>query len=491
MKKLFAVLLTLVLVLSMGTIALAADGEKLTWTGDITINSAENVSVDGKTFKAYQILEAEAIDSTDLDKGVIYSIPAAMQGFYDGLCGGDDSKATVDEVVAYIESADLQDFAVAALAAAKVASITTKSAIGADGKATFSGLPFGYYVIEDEGTATPISALMLRTTSKEVNLKADMPAIEKKIDGDKDVDSTTVDLVDYNTATVGEDVPYVLKSKVPDMTGYKSYTYIVTDTFSNGLDFNDDVEITIGGVEYTDFTVAENGQTVTITFNDFIALKEQVGAEIVITYSATVNENAIIGVEGNPNTVYLTYSNNPQIEDSTEDTPEDEVRTYLVDLIINKTDADGVALPNAEFEIKQGDVVIATGTSDANGLVEFTWKNGVGLKDGETYTIVESNPPEGYNKAEDIEFTVKCEDPQDATTSTNCTWSTVNNVLTFTKTETAEADDYFKTTVINRTGTLLPETGGIGTTIFYVVGGLLMVAAFVLLVSKKRMASFA
>ncbi len=487
MKKLFAVLVALTLVLSMGTIALAAE----TWKGDITINSAENVSVNGKIFKAYQILEAEAIDETNLEKGVIYSIPDAMKSFYNGNCDADnDGTATVDEVVAYIETADLQDFAVAALAAAKAAGVTPASATGADEKATFTGLPFGYYVIEDEGTATPISALMLRTTSKEVNLKADMPAIEKKIDGDKDVDSTTVDLVDYNTATVGEDVPYVLKSKVPDMTGYKSYTYIVTDTFSNGLDFNDDVEITIGGVDYTDFTVAENGQIVTITFNDFIALKEQVGAEIKITYSATVTEDAIIGVEGNPNTVYLTYSNNPQ-SNTTENTPEDEVRTYLVDLIINKTDADSVALPNAEFEIKQGDVVIATGTSDANGLVEFTWKNGVGLKDGETYTIVESNPPEGYNKAEDIEFTVKCEDPQDATTSTNCTWSTVNNVLTFTKTETAEADDYFKTTVINRTGTLLPETGGIGTTIFYVVGGLLMAAALVLLVSKKRMASFA
>lgn len=490
MKKLFAVLVALTLVLSMGTIALAAE-----WTGEIIINSAENVSVNGKEFKAYQILEAEPVDATNLDKGVIYFIPEAMQSFYDGLCDSDDadSVASVDEVTTYINGLDaegLQAFAVDALAAAKVAGIAPASATGAGEKATFTGLEFGYYVIEDEGTATPISALMLRSTSTEVTLKADKPAIEKKIDGDTDVDNTTAGLVDYNTAIVGEVVPYVLTSKVPDMTGYTSYTYTVTDTFSDGLTFNNDVAVTVDGATYTDFTVEENGQVVTITFNNFIDLADKAGKEIKITYSATVNENAIVGVEGNANTVKLTYSNNPQ-ENTTEDTVEDKVYTYLVDLIINKTDAQGVALPGAEFAVEdaEGDT-IATGTSDAQGLVKFTWTNGVGLKDGETYTIVETKAPEGYNKAQDIEFTVTCTDPADAANS-NCAWSSNNNSVTFTVTDTAEADDYFETTVINRTGSLLPETGGIGTTIFYVVGGILMLAALVLLVSKKRMANFA
>ena len=483
MKKLFAVLVALTLVLSMGTIALAAE-----WTGDITINSTENVSVNGKTFKAYQILKAEAVDSTNLDKGVIYSIPAEMQSFYDGLCGGTDNVATIDEVVDYISAADrdLQDFAVAALAAAKTATgLTTDTATGAGDKATFEDLPFGYYVIEDEGTATPISALMLRSTSTEVNIKADKPAIVKKIDGDKDVDGTTNDLVDYNTALIGEKVPYVLKSKVPDMTGYDSYTYIVTDTFSAGLTFNNDVAVTVGGEEYTDFTVAQNGQVVTITFNNFIALKEDAGEEIKITYSATVNENAVVGVEGNPNEVYLTYSNNPQ-EDTTEDTNKDVVRTYLAKLIINKTDENDIALPGAEFEVKLGDEVIATGISDKNGLVEFTWLNGVALKDGEKYTIVETKAPEGYNEADDITFTVTCTDPDENAAVQDCVWSSNNDEVTF-----VTDNDRFEVTIKNTTGTLLPETGGIGTTIFYVVGGLLMVAAFVLLVSKKRMATFA
>lgn len=490
MKKLFAVLVALTLVLSMGTIALAAE----TWTGDIIINSAENVSVDDKTFKAYQILEAEAVDTNDLEKGVIYSIPDSMQSFYNTLCGGTDNTATVEEIADYLDDADaetLQKFAKDALAAAKKADITAASATVADDKATFTGLPFGYYVIEDEGTATPISALMLRSTSKEVTLKADKPAIEKKIDGDTDIDDTTTGLVDYNTATVGEKVPYVLTSKVPDMTGYTSYTYTVTDTFSDGLTFNNDVAVTVGDVEYTDYTVVNNAQVVTITFNNFINLADKAGEEIKITYSATVNENAVVGVEGNPNTVKLTYSNNPQ-ENTTEETTEDKVYTYLVDLIINKTDADGVALPGAVFEIKNDENnVIATGTSDETGKVVFTWTNGVGLKDGETYTIVETDAPEGYNKAADIDFTVNCTDPAADAVDADCTWTSTNNKVTFTITETAEADDYFEATVINKTGSLLPETGGIGTTIFYVVGGILMLAALVLLVSKKRMANFA
>ncbi len=494
MKKLFAVLVALTLVLSIGTIALAADVD--TWTGSITINSSDSVKVDGKNFKAYQILEAEAVDVNDLGKGVIYSIPAGMQTFYDGLCGGDDNVATVDEVTAYIsdDATDLHDFAKAALAAAKTASgLNIGTATGANDKATFTDLPFGYYVIEDEGTATPISALMLRSTSEEVTIKADKPSIEKKIDGTTDGDRTTDGLVDYNTAAVGETVPYVLTSKVPDMTGYKSYTYTVTDTFSAGLTFNDDVAVTIDGEEYKDYTVNKNGQVVTITFNNMIALNtpEKIGKEIKITYSATVNENAIVGVEGNPNTVKLTYSNNPQ-SNTTDNTKEDKVYTYLVDLIINKTGHDGTTpLPGAEFAVMQGETVLATGTSDSTGKVVFKWNDETGLKDGETYTIVETKAPAGYNEAKDIEFTVTCTDPAADATDANCTWNSSNNSVTFTVTDTAEADDYFEATVINKTGSLLPETGGIGTTIFYIVGITLMLGAAIVLVSKKRMASFA
>lgn len=487
MKKFASVLVAIVLVLVMSVPAFAAK----TWTGTITLKSAANVSVDGKTFKAYKILDAEAVSDDDLEKGVSYKIPENMQDFYNTEFGGDDNVATIEEVVDALEeikddSTALHNFAVKALAAAKAANIQPATATGANDKAEFTEIPFGYYVIEDEGEA-PISALMLKSTSEELTIKADKPTIEKKIDGDKDGDKTTNGLVDYNTAVVGEKVPYVLTSYVPDMTGYTSYTYTVTDTFSKGLDFNDDVKVTIGGVEYTNFTVNQDGQTVTIEFNNFIELADKKGEKIEITYSATVNENAIVGVEGNPNTVKLEYSNNPQDSESKGETPDDTVYTYVVDLIINKVDENEAPLAGAEFEIRDSEGnVIATGTSDDQGKVTFTWVNGKGLKDGETYTIVETKAPAGYTKAADIVFTVNCEDP--TAPKTECVWSSTDNKVSFTKTETAEVDDYFTVTVVNKTGSLLPETGGMGTTMFYVLGGLLVVGAAILLVTKKRMA---
>lgn len=493
MKKIASVVLAMLLVFAMSVPTFAAG----TWTGTITIKSAENVSVDGKNFNAYKILDAVAIDSDDLSKGVTYSIPESMQSFYNTEFGGDDGVATIEEVAAALEaikddSDKLQAFAVKALAAAKTAGITPATATGSADKAVFNGLDFGYYVIEDDGTKTPVSALMLKTTSEEITLKADKPSIEKKIDGDTDGDKTTDGLVDYNTAAIGDKVPYVLTSKVPDMTGYTKYEYTVTDTFSDGLTFNNDVKVTIGGVEYTDYTVTKSadGQTVTIKFNNFIELADSAGEEIKITYSATVNEDAIVGVEGNPNKVELEYSNNPQDETSKEKTPEDIVYTYVVDLIINKTDEEGQPLAGAKFELKDSEGnVIASGTSDEAGKVVFTWVDGIkGLKDGEKYTIVETEAPTGYNRAADIVFTVNCEDPDDISVSANCTWSSDNEKVTFTLTDTAEADDYFEATIVNKTGSLLPETGGMGTTMFYVLGGLLVVGAAILLITKKRMA---
>ena len=492
MKKIFAVLMALTLILSLSVATVCADEVK-EWTGSITIEGTANVPVAGKTFAAYKVLDAVAVDADDLDAGVLYSIPAALQTIYDDLCGGEDGVATVDEVTAYI-NANTDTFAATILAEVKDKDIvtSTNSTIIGD-KAVISGLDFGYYVIEDKGTATPISALMLKSTSATVKVKADKPDIDKAIDGDADADVTTDDLVDYNTAKVGDVVPYVLTSKVPDMTGYTTYTYTVTDTFSAGLTFNydednlnDAVEITIGGVAYNDYTVAVNGQVLTITFNNFINQAENKGDAIVIKYSATVNENAVFGVEGNPNTVYLTYSNNPQ-ENTTENTVEDVVRTYLVDLVINKVDGNDTPLQGAKFDLEDADGnVIASGESDANGLVVFTWVDGVkGLRDKETYTIVETQAPAGYNKADDITFQVICTDPAANAENQKCAWSTDNTKVTFDTT-----DNRLESTIQNLTGWLLPETGGIGTTIFYVVGGLMMVFAGIVLVSKKRMGSY-
>lgn len=472
--KLFSVLLAVMLVFAMAIPAFAATA----WTGDITIKSSDKVSVDGKTFNAYKILDAQAVDANNLNSGVIYSIPESMASFF-ATYGGDVTEVT--EAIAAMDDYELHAFAADALAAAKTADITPATATGADNKATFNSLDFGYYVIEDTSETAPISALMLKASSVEVTIKTDIPSIEKKIDGNTDKDNTTSGLVDFNTALIGEKVPYVLTSKVPKMDQYTTYTYIVTDTFSNGLDFQNDVKVTVNGEDYTDFTVKEDGQTITITFNNFIALTDKAGKDIKITYSALVTDQASVGSQGNLNKAYLTYSSNPNDSTETDDTEEDVVYTYLSTLVINKTDAIGAPLAGASFAIKQGEETIATGTSDENGLVSFTWTNGAALKDGETYTIVETNAPAGYNKADDITFTVNCADPTG--TNTECVWTATEDVV-----YDAE-DDRFEATIKNLTGTLLPETGGIGTTIFYIVGGLLVIGAAILLITKKRMSA--
>lgn len=487
-SKIFSVVLALVLVFAMAIPAFAAE----TWTGSITLNSAKNVSVDGKLFKAYKILDAEAVDVNNLEAGVIYSIPAAMQSFYDGLCGGADNVATVAEVEAYLEAdtTDLQDFAVEALAAAKTAGVTAETATGADDKATFTDLPFGYYVIEDTANEKPVSALMLRTTSKEVTIKADKPSIEKKIDEDSDY-ATANDRVDANNAAIGDDVSYVLTSKVPAMEGYDSYSYVVTDTFSTGLTYNDDVAITIDGTALTkdtDYTATYDAATqkLTITFVDFIENAELAGKDIVITYSAKINADAVVGETGNPNTVSLEYSNNPQDSTSKENTPDDIVITYTTKVSVNKVDKDGNALAGATFELqKKGDDDNYAKVADAvlnDAGTTFTWS---GLEAGD-YKLVETDAPAGYNTAEDIYFTIACTVPGevDAATDTADWTLTVaeGSDATFT-----EETGTFSTNVVNLTGGLLPETGGIGTTIFYIVGIVLVLGAAVLLITKKRM----
>lgn len=564
MKRIASVLLTLVMLAALAIPAMAA-GE----TGSITINNAANVSVAGKTFNAYKILDLKMV-GTD---GYVYTVPAAMKAFYLGrytdLTGNEgdfDAK-----VVAKIKAeTDLFAFAADALAAAKAANITPGTATAPDGakSVTINDLPLGYYVVEDAGAATPISALILDTTNPNpsVTIKADKPSIDKNIDGTKDTDNDTTGDVKYNNAAVGDKVPYKVTSKVPDMTGYTKYYFVVNDTLSKGLTFNNDVAITVGsktlekGTDYTvDPKVNDDGTTsVEIVFKNFIQYKElkdgetvlaKTGSDITITYSATVNKDAVIGVAGNPNEVKLTYSNNPNVKDDGTpsnpdkpttgspigETPESVTRTYVTDIEIIKVDPAGNRLTGAEFEItgektnivlvtkdvytvdengtywklKDGSYttddpntegmdknkyesttikysktvetkeivkaenVTYTGTVGADGVLRFE-----GLSAGE-YTITEIKAPAGYNLLK-APITVTIGFTAPTAPSTDCTW-------TYTGTDVVNGTNINQVTVTNQAGTELPSTGGMGTTIFYVVGSILVVGAAVLLITRKRM----
>ncbi len=571
-KKLASLLLALVMVLALAVPAMAAAGNET--QGSITINSTEAVSVAGRTFNAYKILDVKSYvtpEEGQANATVVYTVPEAMKSFYNDRYNLDGTEGDYDaQVVAKIAvEADMFAFAADALAAAKTAKVTAATATaGPDATfVTIGDLPLGYYVVEDTGTEKPVSSLILDTTNlaPSVEIKADQPKLDKNIDGTKDTDDTTTGDAKNNTAAVGDKVPFKLTSKVPDMTGYKKYYFVVTDTMSKGLTFNDDVAITVGEkalVKDTDFTVTyetntETGKTaIKIVFVDFYNnYKDQTGDDIIITYSAILNKDAEIGVAGNDNTAKLTYSNNPNYDHTNEptgdepdstvptgETPESTTRTYVTGVKLIKVDPEGNTLTGAQFkiegtklntvlvtgevfkeaadgdywkltdgtyttddpnaegmdqskyestttkytkttettEVTKAENVTYTGTVDEDGVLTFD-----GLAAGE-YTITELKSPAGYNLLKDpIKVTVGFTAPAEDASSTDCTWTYAWKLGE--ENMDAVANEANAVQVVNQSGTELPSTGGIGTTIFYAVGGVLVLAAVVLLVTKKRM----
>lgn len=246
-------------------------------------------------------------------------------------------------------------------------------------------------------------------------------------------------------------------------------------------------EITTG---YTVVTNKADGCTFEIVFDD---LKKVTGVTansiITVTYESTLNTDAVLGEHGNVNTAKLEYSNNPG-GNGTGETPWDNVIVFTYKVVVNKVDQDNNPLEGAQFtltkKLKDGtDVVVPMDVNTT--LTQFTWS---GLDDGD-YTLTETVTPAHYNTISPITFTVTADHKID--------WdsiSTRDDVLTSLTGEKKVGEITFKvdkkagsltTDVVNNIGTILPGTGGIGTTIFYVIGGGLMVAAAILLITKKRM----
>ena len=292
------------------------------------------------------------------------------------------------------------------------------------------------------------------------------------------------------------DIDQVVNYKSTITVGVGATNYVMHDTMEAGLTFNNDVVVkladgtTVDAANYTVTVSPADGHTFDVAFkNEFIAGLAK-GTQFTVYYSATLNENANIVVDGNDNTVYLSYG-----EDSTWETAEHKTTTYTWKMDVLKYTMDGekkVSLAGAKFQLldKDGNAIKFTAvagaavptykvdaegtvteiTTDANGEFEL-----VGLDEG-SYKLHETEAPAGYNKlAADIDVVITSEYDETALTATY------------------EINDKAPATieVENKTGSLLPETGGIGTTIFYIVGITLMLGAAIVLISKKRMASFA
>ena len=385
-------------------------------------------------------------------------------------------------------------------------------------------VPAGYYLIKDTDNSydnqhDAYTQFIVEVAGKvSFQPKTDYPTVEKKVQENSKATGTTGDYGErYNDVadySIGDAVPFKLIGSVPNMSQYSTYKYTFHDTLAKSLTVpaEDSVKVYAssnkagsGKKDITsNFTVTVSGQEITVHTDDLKTIDDiSANKYILVEYSAVLNSNAAINKEnvtgtdnGNINKVYLTYSNNPRNESEAGRTPEDTVIVFTYKIEATKVDGETKkGLEGVTFRIYKmiGDGKWYAQVADGklkdwvetanNDCVLTSGEDGkfslAGLDDG-TYFIEEITPLPGYNSIAPVKIQVNGNTNNGQ--SGNGATSELTDV-TFTvgkKTENA-------ITIVNNAGTPLPSTGGMGTTVFYVVGGGLMAVAVVLLVTKKRM----
>lgn len=563
LKKLAAILLSLAMTAMLSVPALAA-GEY-----SITINNEKS----GHTYEAYQIFAGDVASDEATDgktAGPILSNVTWGNGVdadqLDALLAALKADETIGAKFADIDDAEDAAAIAAALDEAAAADAAAFADVVVDFLAAtpmgqtnthvdnthyiIDGLPAGYYLVKEanvpnDDSATDYIVQVLGNVT--MNPKdTDIPTVEKKVaeeekyrqDGGYGMYYN--DVADWN---IGDRVPFKLIGSIPDMSDYDTYTYVFHDTLSAGmtLDMNSfDVYVAheknedpvaegwveIPAEEYT-LTQTDNGFTLAIDdLKGFPYVNEPDRDYILVFYDAILNENAEIGLDGNPNNVSLEFSNDPNGE-STGRTAEDTVIVFTYELDGTKVDGENAdtKLEGAQFVLLNGGkteaAMVVNGKmtgwvkvySEAEGenlqmpatyeeWVERYGENNVilssdengafnisGLDDG-TYYLREIKAPAGYNLLEeDVKAVISAETANGQTW--NSTAADAFTALTISVNDAEAVNGNLDTgivnvTVANNQGTTLPETGGIGTTIFFVLGGVLVVGAGVLLVVRFR-----
>ena len=498
-KKLASLLLALVMVFALATTAFA---EETTYS--ITINN----SAKDHTYEAYQIFTGD-LSGTTLSN-IVWGSGVSEAG-----------QTALGDAAAKAET--LKNEADAKAFAKAVAPYLTTAAGSAntvtDGKYVISGLAAGYYLVKDQdgsltGDNDSYTEYIIQVVGNvTATPKSDVPEVQKKVKDINDSTDTTKtgwqDSADYD---IGDSIPFQLKATLADnVSSYTTYKVVFHDTLSKGLTYNNDAKVYIDGTETNGFTVTADGTTtLTVSCDDVKALGAGNSSVITVEYTAKLNENAVLGSAGNPNEVYLEYSNNPNKSETgdneTGNTPKDVAIVFTYKTIINKVDGENQPLTGAAFKleklIKGKDGAEDTWTTVKEFTVDetitsFTFS---GLDDGR-YKLTETKTPAGYNTIDPIYFVIEATHDETADAPA---LKTLNAYLTDVngnkQTEMKEGESVnidlgtvdltagsITTTVVNKSGSELPSTGGIGTTIFYVLGGVLVLAAVVLLVTKKRM----
>lgn len=482
-KKLAAIVLAATMVLAMGMTASASEAPAT--DGKITVTPPDGTQADSKnTYTLYKVFSAETDGSnysyhlsgshTTVPTGFILDdagnvffaevVSAAGEGTYEVMVGGEKkilkdkttlSDSDIAAIKAYITDADI---------------VATKEVTGKS-PAEFTGLAYGYYYV----STTTGTLVVIDSTKPDVSVadKNEVPPFTKKITG---ADSILDEKGKQAINQVGKNVEYTLTvTKKPGAENYE-----VHDSMGTGLKYNKDVAITVNGtaVDAANYTKTETDSSLEVAFDNTYMAGLADDTVITLVYTCLITEDAL-SRDPAKNTAYLSYGRTP----GENKTPKEETETYNAKFHVKKVDGSSAALTGAGFVLKNSDgkyykytaatesapekiewvdsidnatEYTSTSTGDLDG--EFT-----GLSNG-TYTLVEKTVPTGYNKAADYTFTVKDKDISQA----NLEQSTI---------------------VVNNKGAELPSTGGIGTTIFYVVGAMLVLGAGVLLVTRRRMSA--
>ena len=482
-RKILSLVLALVMVMGLAATAFAVGDEETTTNGSITITNA----LGGETYNAYRILDLESYDSAKK----IYAYKA-NPAWEEWLRTQTTYVSFNDQgYVTWKDGADVVAFAKAAKGQLSGKTADGQATPTANGSATISNLKLGYYLVDS--TVGALCELNTTKPSVEITDKNPKPTIKKEVQEDSDESWG-----DVNDADIGQTVNF--KSTVSAKPGARKY--VVHDKMDVALKFDSVTSITAGSKTLTegagsDYTVVTTGLTDGCTFH--IVFTETylnsitADTDIVINYTAKLTGDAVAGT-GYVNETWLDYGDSQHTE-------HDSTTTYTWKLPIYKYHMDGEAqkaLAGAEFilykgseeenrdyaQVTEGKLTGWTTTkteattlvSGADGMIAV-----VGL-DADTYYLEETKAPGGYNK---LAGPVKVEISHTVTDAVTDAGAHMTHTLK------QDATDVEKVEIENKSGTELPSTGGIGTTIFYVLGSILVIGAVVLLITKKRMSAAA
>ena len=528
MKKVFAAAAAIATVFGLAatTVATANAADKATLTV-----STKDAKFAGKTVNAYKMFSATvssdggAVSHTLTDVWKPFFKDPAASGLTDNGVTDANVNDKANDYVSKLKDDALIAFAAKASNWAQTkannitadATATVSQNAATDGKytATFTGLDYGYYVVAVQGatvadTNSQYAALVpVHSTSVDASIKGALPTVVKKVNGES-----------ATSAKIGDPLTFTLTSTIPDMSAYSTYTFNFKDTLSKGLTFNQVDSVKVGDTTLTkdtDYTVStsegsDKNTLLTVTMLNFKNQQTNAGKTITVTYTATLNKDAVVGGHGNTNSATIQYSNNPSTGGTGESEPS-KVRVFTYGFTVDKytgdnyTDAatrlagakftlapkngdpmsfvkvkDGNATENAVYRVATDDEKASTTTTTiitpASGKVDFQ-----GLKNGE-YTLTETEAPAGYNKLASA-IGVKVEGQNDGTDNTNATVHiTYDNDNGSSNYNQSASNGVIP--VRNKSGVTLPGTGGMGTIAFTVIGVLVIALGVAWTLKRKN-----